>query len=422
MINTTDPSLSSWVEIPAGSDFPIQNLPYGIFKTASLSARAGVAIGNHILHLSAVAALGCFNDLAFDPSVFAKPALNEFISLGKPVWQQVRQRISELLQAGNTQISHHADKVLIKQSEANMLLPVQIGDYTDFYSSEEHATNVGIMFRGKENALMPNWKSMPIGYHGRSSSIIVSGTNIHRPKGQQMPPNAEKPVFGPSKRMDFELEMAFIVGKETYLGETVSTEVAEDHIFGMVVFNDWSARDIQKWEYVPLGPFLGKNFGSSISPWLVTLEALEPFRCPSPTQDVEVLPYLQFKGNHAFDIQLEVDIQPEGSTPTTITRSNFKYLYWNICQQLAHHTINGCNIKVGDMMASGTISGPDKTSFGSMLELSWGGKETINLKDGSTRTFIEDNDTIIMRGFCVKEGAVRIGFGEVKSKLLSAKL
>lgn len=421
MKNTTDPNLKSWVDVPSGSDFPIQNLPFGIFKTADLTPRAGVAIGEFILNLGAVAALDGFKGLDLDTNVFMQPTLNDFIALGKPVWQAVRERISDLLEEGNTTISNHAEIVLVSQKAAEMLLPVHIGDYTDFYSSEEHATNVGMMFRGKDNALMPNWKHLPVGYHGRSSSVVVSGTDIHRPKGQKLPPNAEKPVFGASSRMDYELEMAFIVGKDTQLGDTVSTAEAEDHIFGMVVFNDWSARDLQKWEYVPLGPFLGKNFGSSISPWIVTLDALEPFRCASPKQDPEVLPYLQYQGNHAFDISLEVDIQPERSEATTITRSNFKYLYWNICQQLAHHTVNGCNVKVGDMMASGTISGKDKTAFGSMLELSWGGKEEIQLKDGGTRTFIEDNDTIIMRGFCQKEGATRIGFGEVKSKLLPTK-
>jgi fumarylacetoacetase len=301
-----------------------------------------------------------------------------------------------------------------------MLLPVKIGDYTDFYSSIEHATNVGKMFRDPDNALLPNWKHLPVGYHGRASSIVVSGTPIHRPKGQFKDPDMEMPAFGPSRRLDFELEVAFITGKQTKLGDSISTEDAEDFIFGFVLFNDWSARDIQNWEYVPLGPFLGKSFGSSISPWVVTLEALEPFRIGTGLQEPEVLPYLKCEKNHSFDINLEVLIQPEGKKAAKVSTSNFKYLYWNVAQQLAHHTSNGCNINVGDMMASGTISGPTDDSLGSMLELSWKGSRAVKLEDGEERKFIEDGDAVIMKGFAEKDG-IRVGFGEVSGQILPAK-
>jgi fumarylacetoacetase len=300
-----------------------------------------------------------------------------------------------------------------------MHLPVKVGDYTDFYSSIEHATNVGKMFRDPENALLPNWKQLPVGYHGRSSSIVVSGTDIHRPKGQTKPDDGN-PVFGPCRLLDFELEMAFVIGKETEMGSSVSTKDAEDHIFGLVLFNDWSARDIQKWEYVPLGPFLGKNFASSVSPWIVPIEAFDPFRTEGPKQEPAVLPYLEYSGSQNYDIDLEVEIIPQGSDQeTTISKSNFKYMYWNMAQQLAHHTVNGCNVRVGDMMASGTISGKDETSYGSMLELSWAGSKTITLNDGSERKFLKDGDTVVMKGASVKDD-IRVGFGEVRTKILPA--
>lgn len=298
-----------------------------------------------------------------------------------------------------------------------MHLPIKVGDYTDFYSSIEHATNVGKMFRDPENALLPNWKHMPVGYHGRASSIIPSGVPIRRPKGQVMPKGAEMPVFQPSAQLDFELEMAFIIGRKSRLGEPISTANATDHIFGMVLFNDWSARDIQRWEYVPLGPFLGKSFASSISPWIVTMEALEHFQVKGPKQDPPVLPYLQYQGNHNYDIQLEVQIKPEGKDVNTVSRSNYRHMYWNMLQQLAHQTINGCNVNIADMMASGTISGPDASSYGSMLELAWAGSKPLKLSDGTTRTFIQDHDTVIMKGFAEKDG-IRVGFGDVRTKVL----
>ncbi|MBX2842104.1 MAG: fumarylacetoacetase [Flammeovirgaceae bacterium] len=412
------PKLKTWVAIPEKSDFTIYNLPYGIYQFEENSPAVGVAIGEEVLRLDQLSSLGLLAELKIDESVFSKRYLNDLITLGKPVWSGLRKRMQELL--CDVAIQEIVENALVKMEHVKMLMPVKVGDYTDFYSSIEHATNVGKMFRDPDNALLPNWKHLPVAYHGRASSIVVSGTDINRPKGQKMPPGAEKPVFGPSSRMDFELEMAFVIGKDTQLGTTISTKEAEDHIFGLVLFNDWSARDIQKWEYVPLGPFLGKNFASSISPWIVTMEALEPFRTEGAEQEPEVLPYLKYDGNKNYDINLEVYLQPESRKENLICQSNFGYLYWNMCQQLAHHTINGCNINVGDMMASGTISGKGENEFGSMLELSWGGKNKIQLDEEITRTFLEDNDMVIMRGFAEK-GGIRVGFGEVRGKLLPTK-
>ena len=415
--------MKSWVPIPKDSDFSIYNLPFGIFQTKRISPRAGIAIGDKIVDLAVLHEEGFFSDMTHLPhGVFQKDALNDFIALGKATTKRVREKVQELLKEENGALRDHQSrgKAIISRNEAQMLLPVKIGDYTDFYSSLEHATNVGKMFRDPENALLPNWKHIPVGYHGRASSIVPSGTPIFRPKGQFKDPDMEKPEFGPSRRLDFELEMAFVVGRATKMGDCVNTEDAEDYIFGMVLFNDWSARDIQAWEYVPLGPFLGKNFASSISPWIVTLEALEPFKVAGTRQDPEVLPYLQYQKDIAFDINLEAFIQPEGLKATKVCTSNFKNLYWNIAQQLAHHTVNGCNINVGDMMASGTISGPTEDSFGSMLELSWKGSKPVQLVEGGQRKFIEDGDTVIMKGFAEKDG-IRVGFGEVEGKVLPPK-
>jgi len=404
------------IEIPENSDFSIHNIPFGIFSTQDRSPRIGVAVGEHILDLAAVAELDVFD---FNTALLEKDTLNEFISLGKEITTRVRKKIQYWLKDDNSILAGNSD-LFVKQSDAQMHMPVAIGDYTDFYSSLEHATNVGKMFRDPENALLPNWKHIPVGYHGRASSIIVSGQPIHRPKGQTMPIGMESPVFGPTKRLDFELEMGFICGKGTSLGNSVSTKEAEDYIFGLVLFNDWSARDIQKWEYVPLGPFLAKNFASSISPWVVTLEALEPFKVKGPKQEPEVLSYLQYEGEKNYDINLEVGIRPENSVETKVCFSNFKHMYWNMTQQLAHHTVNGCNINIGDMMASGTISGKEENSYGSMLELSWGGTKSIKLKGGSERKFIEDGDTVTMKGYAQKDD-IRVGFGEVTTKVLPAK-
>ncbi|MEM9936737.1 MAG: fumarylacetoacetase, partial [Bacteroidota bacterium] len=348
-------TITSWVPIPAHSDFSIHNLPWGIFSTSTLSPRVGVAIGEKVVDMYAVAELGMLAEIDLDKEVFLGEFLNDFISLGKPITSGIRTKLQQLLSTEDSPLKDHPD-VFHSQVDVQLHLPVKIGDYTDFYSSLEHATNVGKMFRDPENALLPNWKHLPIGYHGRASSIIVSGVDIHRPKGQTKPTD-RLPIYGPSQRMDFELEMGFIIGKETKLGQSLSTAEAEDYIFGMVLFNDWSARDIQKWEYVPLGPFLGKNFASSISPWVVPLEALERARVDGPVQDPEVLPYLNYEGKKNYDIALSVALQAEGGEENIICTSNFKYMYWNMVQQLAHHTVNGCNINVGDLMASGTISG-----------------------------------------------------------------
>jgi fumarylacetoacetase len=414
-----NPALKSFVEVAKDSDFPIQNLPFGIFSTSNGDARVGIRIGDFVLDMSELSELNLINDLDFDHSVFYESILNPFIELGQQNWRATREKVSELLQAGSD-LEKQKDSVLFPISSVTMHMPVKVGDYTDFYSSIEHATNLGKLFRPNAEALMPNWKHIPVGYHGRASSIVISGTEVHRPKGQIKPNEDEPPIFSPCKTLDFELEMAFIVGKSTKLGDSVTIDTAEDHIFGMVVFNDWSARDIQKWEYVPLGPFLGKSFASSMSPWIVTLDALEPFRVASPEQDPEVLEYLKYTKKHNFNISLEVDFIPENGEATTISHSSFKYLYWNMAQQLTHHTVNGCNINVGDMCASGTISGKDENSYGSLIEITQGGKKTITLKNGVERKFIQDNDTIVMRGFCQND-SVRIGFGEVSGKILPAK-
>lgn len=410
---------SCWVPIPENSDFSIHNIPFGIFSNSNRTKRVGIAIGDQILDLSKVAKLGIFDNLNIENGVFTNAFLNSFIDLGKTKTIAIRERIQKEL-ISNASVLKGNSSILISQRDAIMHLPVFIRDYTDFYSSIEHATNVGAMFRDPDKALMPNWKHLPVGYHGRASSITVSGHNVHRPMGQTMPPNAKQPIYGPSKRVDFELEMGFIIGKSTQLGDTVKTANADDYIFGKVLLNDWSARDVQKWEYVPLGPFLAKSFASHISPWVVTLEALKPFAVKGPQQDPEVLPYLKYSGNNNYDIHLEVSIQPEGASETIISNSNFKYMYWNMVQQVAHHTMNGCNLNVGDMMGSGTISGKSKDSYGSMLELSWGGKNPIQLNDGTERKFINDNDTVIMRGYSQKDN-VRVGFGEVRCKILPAK-
>ncbi len=422
--NPNSPLLKSWLHTDRRSDFPIQNIPFGIFKPKNrTNPRAGTRIGSTVIDLAVIAQRGYFADFGISgKEVFSKPFLNDFIAMGKPVWTAVRNKLSEIFNAENEEFWNTEDfreNLLYKAHDVEMLMPVQVGDYTDFYSSIEHATNVGKMFRDPDNALLPNWKHIPVGYHGRASSIVVSGTNIHRPFGQTKADDREFPDFGPSRLLDFELEMAFITGKSTNLGERIPIERAEDYIFGVVLFNDLSARDIQKWEYVPLGPFLSKNFGSVISPWIVTLDALQPFRVEGPAQDPPTLPYLKYSGEGNFDINLEVFIQPEDGDPFKICHSNFKYMYWNMFQQLTHQTVGGCNINIGDMYASGTISGQTPDSYGSMLEITWRGTRPITLPDGSQRKFINDNDTIIMKGAADKDG-VRIGFGECRTKILPA--
>lgn len=413
---------TSWVPVEKDSDFPIQNLPFGIFKTESLTPRVGVAIGKQIVDLKTLSVLGYLKNLPFTTNDFDSNFLNSMILKGKKAVSELRLRLYKLLLSDFPDLrdnENHVSQVLVDQKDAEMLLPIETRDYTDFYSSEQHAYNVGCLFRDPNNALLPNWKYIPVGYHGRASSIIPSGQPIHRPKGQMKPPTADEPVFGPSRLLDFELETVFFTFQGKPLGQSITTEEADDYIFGMALFNDWSARDIQGWEYVPLGPFLGKNFASCVSPWIVTLDALELFRIPGPKQDPKVLPYLEYKGEKHIDINLDVLIQPEGGEENIVGQSNFKYMYWNMNQQLAHHTVNGCNINVGDAMGSGTISGPNEGEYGSMLETSWKGTKPFKLSDGTTRTFIQDGDTVIMRGHCEKDG-LRIGFGEVSTKVLPA--
>lgn len=419
-ITANDPNRKSWLTVRENSDFPIQNIPFGVFITKEDVVTIGTRIGDYAIDMGALQQLGYFEGIDLTDDMFMQDTLNDFISDGKKTWRLVRNRLADIFDANNSELRDnkaHRDVVVFNIADVEMQLPVHIGDYTDFYSSKEHATNVGMMFRDPENALLPNWLHIPVGYHGRSSTIVPSGIPVHRPMGQTMPADATAPVFGPSRLVDFELETAFITTDANLMGENIPVGEAEDYIFGMVLLNDWSARDIQKWEYVPLGPFLAKNFASSISPWIVTMDALEPFRCASPKQEPTPLPYLQQSGDHAFDINLEVSIAPENNEETVVSKSNLKYMYWTMSQQLAHHTINGCRINSGDMMGSGTISGPTEDSFGSMLELTWGGKNPIQMKDGSERKFINDGDTVIMRGYCTNDN-VRIGFGEVSSKLL----
>lgn len=419
-IIANDPSLKSWIDVAKDSDFPIQNLPFGIFRTKYLSPVAGVAIGDFVLDLVYLHDSGYFNGLDLPSGVFNQKYLNAFFSLGKEKIRAVRNRVSELLRHDNHELQSNTQAreiALIPANEVQMLMPVSVPDYTDFYSSEEHATNVGSMFRDPKNALLPNWKHLPVGYHGRASSIVVSGTDVVRPNGQVKPADENHPAFKPSGKLDFELEVAFITCSDTVLGTPVSVNDAANHIAGFVLFNDWSARDIQQWEYVPLGPFLGKSFASSISPWIVTMDALEPFRVAGPVQSPEVLPYLRYPHQGNYDIRLEVCIQPEAGEECVVSRSNFKYLYWNVHQQLAHQTSNGCNIRTGDMYASGTISGPSPGSYGSLLELTWNGQKPLLLPDGSERTFLQDGDTVIMRGYA-ENGNVRIGFGECRGKIL----
>ncbi|KAF9925836.1 hypothetical protein FBU30_004456 [Linnemannia zychae] len=413
----------SFIEIKPDSDFSIHNIPFGIISTKSNDTRrVATRIGDYAVDLAALAQAGLFeNVLPNAVEVFSQPTLNKYMSLGKPVWTATRNHIQKLLSASEPTLRDNKDllsKSVFPIDTVINHLPAEIGDYTDFYASKEHATNVGIMFRGKENALMPNWTHLPVGYHGRASSVVISGTELKRPQGQRVVVKGEAPQFGPSLRMDCELEMAFLVGTGNKLGEPISINNAKDHMFGVVLMNDWSARDIQSWEYVPLGPFLGKNFGTTISAWVVTMDALEPFLVSGPVQDPKPLPYLAESGPSAYDINLEIKLKPaEADKYSVICRSNLKYMYWSFAQQLAHHTINGCNMRTGDLCGSGTISGPTEDSFGSMLELSWSGANDIKLADGITRKFLKDNDEMIMAGWCEKDG-VRVGFGECHGKIL----
>jgi fumarylacetoacetase len=422
MNNHTTSAQRSWVESANAPDceFPIQNLPYGVFRTVNSEPRVGVAIGDQILDLALLA-----NEqlLRCEPGVFARPQLNDFIALGREVWRNMREQVGSLLSASNQILQGNAAlraRALVAQADASMLLPVAIPGYTDFYSSKEHATNVGMLFRDPKNALLPNWSEMPIGYNGRASSVVVSGTPIRRPNGQIKLPDRERPIFGACRKLDLELETGFIVGVPNQLGKPIPCEEAEQHIFGMVLLNDWSARDLQAWEYVPLGPFNAKTFATTISPWVVTMAALQPFRVAQPAQSPEPLPYLRHAGEHAFDITLEAQLKPEGAArPTTIAQTNFKYMYWTMAQQLAHHTVSGCNTRVGDLMGSGTISGPTRDSLGSLLEATLNGREPLTLQTGEQRTFIEDGDELTLRGWCQGAG-YRVGFGACAGVILPA--
>ncbi len=417
--------LESIIEVAPDSHFPIQNLPFGVFKPGDGVARVGVAIGDYVVDLSVLEEKGHFQFPEFqDRRVFSEASLNAFLALGRPAWRKAREILQDLLAAETPTLRDDAalrQRMFYKQKDVVMQLPARIGDYTDFYSSYHHAHNVGTMLRGPENALMPNWKWLPVAYHGRASSIVVSGTEVTRPQGQVKPPEAAAPIFGPTKSFDYELEMAFLIGPPNPLGQPVPIDNATDHIFGFVLMNDWSARDIQAWEYQPLGPFLAKNFCTSISPWVVTLEALEPFRKPLPAQDPEPLSYLHAAKDFTFDIHLEAQLRTaKMDVPHIVTRTNFQNLYWSISQQLAHHTVGGCNLQPGDLLASGTISGPTEESRGCMLELTWRGANPLKLPNGEERKWLEDGDTLSITGWCEGD-KYRVGFGEVSGRVLPAK-
>jgi fumarylacetoacetase len=417
-------TLKSFIDVAPDSHFPIQNLPFGIFKPAGGDARVGVAIGEFVLDLSVLEEAGHFHGSEFPKgNVFSQDALNGFLALGRPAWSKARTVIQNLLAADTATLRDDAalrERALHARKDVAMQLPARIGDYTDFYSSYHHAHNVGTMLRGPENALMPNWKWLPVAYHGRASSIVVSGADVRRPHGQTKPPDAPAPGFGPSRSFDYELETAFFIGPGNALGESVPIDRATDHIFGLVLMNDWSARDVQAWEYQPLGPFLAKNFCTSVSPWVVTLDALKSFRRPLPPQDPEPLPYLRAAKDYTYDIQLEARLQTASmEAPHVITRTNFQNLYWSIAQQVAHHTVNGCNLQPGDLLASGTISGPTEESRGCMLELTWRGANPLTLPNGETRKWLEDGDRLTITGWAQGEG-YRIGFGEVSGRVLPA--
>jgi len=422
MPHPNDPKLRSFIPVDPTSDFPIQNLPYGVFSARGLAPRVGVAIGDYVLDLWELEQDGRFE--VGPLGVFSQPSLNPFMALGPKVWTKTRARISELLRHDHPELRDNDDlrkQALVPLRDVKLHMPITVAGYTDFYSSREHATNVGVMFRGKNNALQPNWLHMPIGYNGRASTVVVSGAKVKRPRGQLKPPSADAPSFGPCKRLDFELEMGVVVGQPSAMGEMLNERQAEDMIFGFVILNDWSARDIQQWEYVPLGPFQAKAFATSISPWVVTREALEPFRLHGPKQDPEPLPYLRQAQPNNFDMELDVSLRAATmNAAQTICRTNFKYMYWSSVQQLVHHASSGCAMNVGDLLGSGTISGPEKNQRGSLLEISWNGTEPVDLDGGVKRSFLEDGDSLVMRGWCQGDG-YRVGFGEVEGTILPAE-
>ncbi|MCA6098213.1 fumarylacetoacetase [Bradyrhizobium australafricanum] len=423
MTHPNDPKLRSFIDVAPTSDFPIQNLPYGVFSSKDgLAPRVGVAIGDYVLDLWELE-----QDSRLDVGplgVFSQPSLNAFMALGPKVWSATRARISELLRSDHPELRDNRElraRALVPMADVRLHMPFAVSGYTDFYSSKEHATNVGVMFRGKDNALQPNWLHMPIGYNGRASTVVVSGTKVRRPRGQLKPPTAEVPSFGACKRLDFELEMGVVVGQASPIGEMLTEKQAEEMIFGFVILNDWSARDIQQWEYVPLGPFQAKAFATSISPWVVTREALEPFRMQGPAQQPEPLAYLKQTQPNNYDMQLDVALRAGAMNEAkTICSTNFKYMYWSSVQQLVHHASSGCAMNVGDLLGSGTISGPEKHQRGSLLEISWNGTEPVELASGVTRSFLEDGDSLVMRGWCQGDG-YRVGFGEVEGTIVAAE-
>ncbi len=423
--STTNPNLKSFISISSESHFPIQNLPYGVFvQSSNQQTHIGVAIGDYVLSLRVAEEEGLFEQTSFaSKKIFAGDNLNSFMTLGRKVWMESRQIISKLLQKDNPIIKNNNElrqRSLFLMKDIKMVMPIQIGDYTDFYASKEHAKNIGTIIRGPKNALQPNWLHLPVGYHGRASSVVISGTNFHRPQGQIKPDGEANPIFSPSRAMDYELEMGFIVGVGNDLGNPISIDNVADHIFGLVLLNDWSARDIQTWEYVPLGPFNSKNFITSISPWVITMEALEPFRVSGPAQEnPKPLPYLRASRDWAFNIQLEVQIKTKSmNLPHRLSTSNLKYLYWSMAQQLTHHSVTGCNMRTGDLLGTGTISGPASSEKSCLLELTWRGKNPVQLPNGELRKFLQDGDEVILSGWCQGD-KYKIGFGEVRGTLLS---
>lgn len=408
---TVNQPSTSWVHVPDGSDFPIQNLPYGVFADAA-GVRCGVAIGDSIFDLARAEGAGLFANTGMDRDTFRSETLNTFLGHSRGVWSSVRSHIADVLDAHNsTGREFCQEHSLLIDHPVQMRMPIEVGDYVDFYSSEQHATNVGKLFRPNSEPLLPNWKHLPVGYHGRSGTVVPSGTRITRPAGQRK--TTDGLVYGPSDKLDIELEVGFVTGAGPTLGTRIEIDDAEHHIFGLCLVNDWSARDIQAWEYVPLGPFLGKSFATTISPWIVPIEALTPFRLPLPNQDPAPMDYLNAEHRAGFDLDLHVDLRPAGSDEShRIVSTSFMNMYWSMAQQLAHATVNGATVRPGDLFASGTVSGPTREQFGSLLEITWNGTEPLELDNGTIRTFLEDGDTVAITGRCTAQGAVPIGFGE----------
>lgn len=414
----------SWIESANRPDthFPLENLPYGAFATigSDTSAKCCVAIGDYLLDLDRLERDGLV-DTKQTARVFSESTINRFMDSGADVWQRVRMQLIDLLAAEGEHRST-VESALVDQNTARMSLPIDVAEYTDFYSGRHHAENVGTMLRGNDNALPPNWLHMPIGYNGRASTVVVSGTDICRPRGQIKPAGQDQPVFAPSRRLDIELEMGTVVGSASRMGETLTVAEADEKIFGYVLLNDWSARDIQAWEYQPLGPFQAKAFATSISPWVVSKAALEPFRCATPEREYELLEYLREPGPMHYDVSLSIAMQTDSAqSMQTLSQTNFREMYYSPAQQLAHHTSGGCAMRVGDLLGSGTISGPTPDSRGSLLELSWGGKEPLTLVGGEQRSFLEDGDSISLSGYA-DGGDYRIGFGECRGKILPARV